>query len=212
MKKLTDFILAVLAGAAIAIGGTAFLSLENKIAGSLFFCIGLFMVCTMGLQLFTGKVCALPGQSPAYLGWLAMVWAGNLIGAELIALCIRATRLGPALVEKSAALCAVKTEDSLPSLFLLGILCNILIYVAVESYRNAPHFLGKYLGLIFGVSVFILCGFEHCVADMYYFALANWWSGRTVLCLLSITLGNGVGGILLPLCFRLRDQARATIP
>lgn len=209
MKKLTDFVLAMLAGASIAIGGTAFLSLDNKIAGALFFCVGLFMVCSFGLNLFTGKVCYFPGKPPAYLGWLALVWVGNLVGAELVALCVRCTRTGPALAEKAAALCAVKTEDSLISLFLLGVLCNVLIFVAVESYRACPHELGKYLGLVFGVSVFILCGFEHCVADMYYFALAGWWSGRTLLCLLVITLGNGVGGILLPLCFRTRDRTAA---
>lgn len=209
MKALNDFVLAVLAGIAIAIGGTVFLSLDNRVIGSLFFCVGLFMVCTLGLNLFTGKVCALPGSPPAYLGWLAMVWAGNLTGAELTALCVRATRIGPALAEKAATLCAVKTEDSLLSLFLLGVLCNILIYIAVDGFRNNPHELGKYLGLMFGVCVFILSGFEHCVADMYYFALAGWWSGRTLLCLLVITLGNSVGGVLLPLCFRLRGKAAA---
>lgn len=211
MKKLTDFLLAVLAGGAISIGGTVFLSLDSKIAGALFFCVGLFMVCTMGLHLFTGKVCYSLGKPPAYWGWLAMVWAGNLVGAELAALCVRATRLGPVLREKAAVLCAAKTGDTLFSLFLLGVFCNVLIYVSVESYRSNPHELGKYLGLIFGVSVFVLCGFEHCVADMFYFALAGCWSGRSLLCLLAVTLGNVAGGVLLPLCVRLRDRAPAPV-
>lgn len=212
MKTLNDFLLAVLAGGAISLGGTAFLSADSRPVGALFFCVGLFMVCTLGLNLFTGKVCYSPGKPPAHWAWLAMVWAGNLIGAELTALCVRATRLGPALAEKAAGLCAAKTGDSLPSLFLLGALCNVLIFVAVESFRANPHELGKYLGLIFGVSVFVLCGFEHCVADMFYFALAGVWSGRTLLCLLVITLGNILGGVLLPLCFRLRDRAvQATV-
>jgi len=210
MKWLNDLVMSVLAGASIAIGGTVFLSLDNKVLGALFFCVGLFMVCTLGFHLFTGKVCDLPLKPPAYLGFLALVWVGNLIGAELTALCLRATRVGPALAERAAALCAAKTEDSLLSLFLLGILCNIMIFLAVESFRNNPHPVGKYLGLIFGVSVFILCGFEHCVADMYYFAVAGWWSARTALCLLVITLGNCVGGVLLPLCFLLRKKAGQT--
>ncbi len=207
MKRLNDLIMSILAGAAISIGGAAFLSLDSKVLGALFFCVGLFMVCTLGFHLFTGKVCDLPRRSPAYLGFLALAWVGNLIGAELVALGLGATRIGPALAEKAAALCAAKTGDSLPSLFLLGIFCNILIYIAVESFRNNPHQLGKYLGLIFGVTVFILCGFEHCVADMFYFAMAGWWSGRTILCLLVITAGNAVGGVLLPLCFLLREKA-----
>ena len=74
----------------------------------------------------------------------------------------------------------------------------ILIFIAVESYLKNPHELGKYLGLCFGVTVFILAGFEHCVADMFYFALAG-WTPRAFLCLLVITAGNGVGGVLFPL-------------
>lgn len=206
MKKLSDFLLAVWAGIAISIGGTVFLSLEDRVLGALFFCVGLFMVCTLGLNLFTGKVCYLPGKPPAYWGFLALVWIGNLAGAEAAALCVRAARIGPALAEKAAGLCAVKAGDSLPSLFLLGVFCNILIYLAVESYRSNPHPIGKYLGLIFGVTVFILAGFEHCVADMYYFAMAGWPEGSP-LRLAVITLGNGVGGVLLPLCLSLRERA-----
>ena len=211
MKYLKTLVLAVLAGVCIALGGTVFLSMDNKVLGAMFFTVGLFAICTCGLNLFTGKVCYFPGKPPAYLSWLAMVWAGNLMGAELIALCVRCTRTGPALAEKAAGLCAAKTEDSLISLFLLGALCNVLIFVAVESFRANPHEFGKYLGLMFGVIVFILCGFEHCVADMYYFALAGWWSGRTLLCLLAITLGNSAGGLILPLCFRLRDRTAAPV-
>ena len=206
MKTCTDALFSLLAGAAISVGGTVFLSLDNKVLGALFFCVGLFMVCSLGFLLFTGKVCDLPVKPPAYGAWLVLVWAGNLAGAELTALAVRATRVGPALAEKAADLCRAKTEDSLLSLFLLGLLCNVLIYLAVESYRNAAGDVGRYLGLVLGVSVFILCGFEHCVADMFYFALAGWWSPRTLLCLLVITAGNAAGGVLIPLCRLLRAR------
>ena len=207
MKKLTDFVLAVLAGTSIAIGGTAFLSLDNKIAGALFFCVGLFMVCSFGLNLFTGKVCYFPGKPPAYLGWLALVWVGNLVGAELVALCVRCTRTGPSLAEKAAALCSIKTEDSLISLFLLGALCNVLIFVAVESYRACPHELGKYLGLFLGVAVFVFSGMEHCVANMFYFTAANAWGPRALGYILLMTAGNALGGVLFPLCRKLKEKA-----
>lgn len=202
MKKLNDFLMAVLAGAAISIGGTVFLSLDNKVLGALFFCVGLFMVCTLGLNLYTGKVCYLPGKPASYVGFLVLVWLGNLVGAEIVALLLKATRVGAALTEKAAGLCAVKTGDSLISLFVLGIFCNIMIYIGVESYLSNPHQLGKYLGMIFGVMVFILCGFEHCVADMFYFAMGG-WSWQAMLCLVVITLGNAVGGVIFPLARRL---------
>lgn len=96
-------------------------------------------------------------------------------------------------------MCLTKTTDSLVSLFVLGFFCNIFIYIGVDGYKNIPHEIGKYLALIFGVVGFILCGTEHCVADMFYFSVAGAWSGRAVLCLLVITLGNCAGGVFFPL-------------
>lgn len=201
MKRyVSDFLFAVLAGVSIALGGTVFLSLDNKVLGALFFCVGLFTVCTFGFHLFTGKVCYALEKPPAYCGWLVLVWFGNLAGANLVGYLLRTTRLGPALAEKAAALCQAKTSDSLLSIFLLAMFCNLLIFLAVDGFQRNPHELGKYLGLFFGVTVFILCGFEHCVANMFYFAVANWWSPHTLLYLLVMTLGNSVGGLLIPLC------------
>ena len=54
-------------------------------------------------------------------------------------------------------------------------------------------------GLFFGVVAFILCGFEHCVANMYFFTVGGAWSLRTLLYVLVMTLGNSVGGLFLPL-------------
>ena len=66
----------------------------------------------------------------------------------------------------------------------------------VEGYKSNPHELGKYLSLFFGVMVFIFCGTEHCVADMFYFWMAGLWSGRAILSVLVISLGNAAGGVL----------------
>ena len=67
------------------------------------------------------------------------------------------------------------------SLFILAIFCNILIYIAVENYNCNPQEVGRYLAMFLGVVVFIFCGFEHCVADMFYFSLADVWNDRTIL-------------------------------
>ena len=66
-----------------------------------------------------------------------------------------------------------------------------------------------YLSLFFGVTIFILCGFEHCVADMFYFTLARVWSADVLLRTLVITLGNGVGAVLLPLLKKFMDRTEA---
>ena len=199
MRYWKLFVSAILGGACIAFGGTAFLSLENKVLGALFFTVGLFTVCTFGLGLFTGKVCYVFQRDRAYNLGVPVIWLGNLAGTGLVAVLVRMTRLSSALTEKAAALCQAKLDDGMLSLFVLGILCNIFIYIGVEGYNQNPHQVGKYLSLFFGVMVFILCGFEHCVADMFYFSLAGLWSGDVFFRLLVITAGNTVGGVLFPL-------------
>lgn len=194
----------VLAGFSVGLGGLAFLSVENRIIGSALFTVGLFTICTFGLSLYTGRVCYVFQNGPDYALQLPLIWLGNLLGTGLTAWLASLTRAAPMLRERAGDLCRVKLDDSLLSLFVLGIFCNVLIYIAVEGYKNNPHELGKYLSLLFGVMVFILIGSEHCVADMFYFWMAAVWSGRTLLCLLVITLGNSVGGVLFPLLRQLQ--------
>lgn len=197
MKKLKLLVSAVLAGMCIAFGGTVFLSVDNKIVGSALFTLGLFVVCTQGFSLFTGKACYVFDNDMGYALDLIVIWLGNLIGTGLIAGGVSLTRIA-GIAEKAAALCAVKTGDSLLSLFILGVFCNIFIYIAVEGYKSNPHEAGKYLALFFGVMGFILCGTEHCVADMFYFWLGG-WSTKAVICLLVITAGNMCGSVVFPL-------------
>lgn len=202
MKKKTGcFLLAVLAGIAIGIGGTVFLSLENRVAGALLFAVGLYAVCVHGLNLFTGKVGYLVVQPKGYLLDLAVIWCGNLAGAWLAGEGVRATRLA-ALAEKAALLCQPKLEDSLASLFLLGIFCGLLMYIAVDGYRAVQNPL-----LLFAcVAAFILCGFEHCIADMFYFSAARMWSPQALARVLVITAGNAAGGVLIPAVKKLQDK------
>lgn len=199
MKK--TFLSALMAGAVIGVGGTVYLSVENTVVGSLLFTIGLFVVCTKGLHLFTGKVCYVFDNDRAYALALPVVWLGNLCGTAGVALLEQGTRLA-SLSARAADICAAKLAEPLPGAFILAIFCNAMIYIGVDGYRTNPHELGKYLALFFGVSVFILCGFEHCVANMYYFTMGGAWSARTVGYLLVMTLGNAVGGVIGPLARR----------
>ena len=188
----------IMAGICIGVGGIAYLSLDNKMVGAALFASGLFTICTLGYNLFTGKACYLPGseQKGKYLLWLLQIWVGNLIGAAATGYLIRLTRAGSALAEKAQGLCETKLSDSLLSIFILAVFCNLMIYIAVENFKSNPHTLGKYLAIFLGVMVFILAGFEHCVANMFYFSVANLWSLRTVLYLLVMTAGNAVGGLI----------------
>ncbi len=205
---LRTFTGAVLAGLCIGLGGLAFLSLDNKVIGAFVFTVGLFTVCTLGLNLFTGKVCYVFDNDRRYLAFLPVIWLGNLAGTGITALLAALSRNAPAMQEKAAQLCAVKASDSFLSLFVLGVLCNIFIYIAVEGFKNNPHELGKYLSLVFGVMAFILCGTEHCVADMFYFWMGG-WSLKAIAVILIITLGNIAGAILLPLLRKVQNGGKA---
>ena len=200
MNKIKTLLDAILAGIFISIGGTVFLSLDNKVLGSIFFAVGLFAICTMKFNLYTGKVCYLFDNKPSYLIDLLIIWIGNFIGTFLTANLLKLTRIYPAISEKAITMVQTKLNDSPISLFILAIMCDVLIYLAVEGYKNNPHELGKYLAILFGVTVFILCGFEHCVANMYYISVADAWTyAHAIEHILIVTIGNSLGGILIPL-------------
>lgn len=200
-KYLRMFALAVLAGIAIGIGGIVYLSLENKIAGALMFTVGLYTICVHGLNLYTGKVGYLVEEPLSYLADLLIIWLGNLAGTGLAAAAALQTRIS-GISLAAVALCEAKMRDSLPSLFLLAIFCGFLMFVAVDGYKSAKN----PVILFMGVAAFILCGFEHCIADMFYFSVAGVWSAQAVINILIITLGNSVGGMLIPLIKKLPSE------
>lgn len=197
MKALSDALLGFLAGFVITLGATAYLSLESTMAGALMFTVGLFAICSFGWNLFTGKVCYSFGKGPRYIAFLAVVWISNFAGAAAGGALIRLTRL-EGVVARAQVVAATKLDDGLLSVFVLAIFCNVLIYIAVEGYRSIENSLGRYLAVFFGVTVFVVCGFEHCVANMYYFTAAGVWSGEAIVFILVNTLGNALGGLLVP--------------
>ena len=89
------FVGAVLAGLSIGLGGVIFLSLDNRVLGAALFTVGLFTVCTFGLNLFTGKVCYVFQNDRTYALNLPVIWLGNLVGTGLTALCVGLTRSAP---------------------------------------------------------------------------------------------------------------------
>lgn len=193
---------AILAGVCISLGGAVYLSLDNKIVGSILFTVGLFVICTMGLNLFTGKVCYVFDNKPDYVIDVIIIWLGNLAGTFLSARLQLLTRYGTNLSDKAKGICETKLGDNLLSIFILAVFCNIMIYIGVEGYKSIKHEIGKYISLFLGVVIFILCGFEHCIANMYYYTMADVWSINSLFYLIVMTIGNAVGGIIFPLIRR----------
>lgn len=204
IQMLRVLLLSVVAGFAIGIGGVVYLSVDNKIAGALMFTVALYTICVHGLNLFTGKVGYLPIHTMAYLLDLEVIWIGNLIGTMAAAWLVLHTR-GKVIGETAKAMCKVKMDDSYTSLFILGIFCGFLMYVAVEGFAKTKN----PIILFMGVATFILSGFEHCIADMFYFSVGSAWTPDAFLRVLVITLGNTLGGILLQIVKKLGEDIPA---
>lgn len=190
------FLKAAAAGITIGIGGAVYLTLENRVIGAVLFGVGLYTIVLNGLFLYTGKVGYLISakDKKAYILQLIFTWLGNFAGTALAAAAISATRIRN-LRRTAEVICKTKLADTPHSILILAVFCGILMYAAVDGFREK----GNPLILFFCVTVFILCGFEHCIANMFYFSLAGAWSLRAVIYLLLMTLGNSVGGILPPL-------------
>ena len=193
-KSLNIFIKSVMTGICIAIGGIVYLSCDNKYIGALLFSTGLFIVLNFGCLLYTGKVGYLINERPSYLNVLLCIWAGNFVGTTTTAIVISQTRLSN-ITEKATVLAETKLNDTPISIFFLSIFCGMLMYVAAEGYKRIENSVGKNLATFLPVVVFILCGFEHCVANMFYFAAAQEWSLKMFTYLGIMTLGNSVGGV-----------------
>ena len=196
--SLKILVRAILAGVMISIGGTIYLALENKMLGAFLFSIGLFAICTNGFNLYTGKIGYVIDNKLKYLWELFITLVGNLIGTIGCGYLLFLSRMGNKLRDAAKVICEVKLNDNLLSIFILAVFCGIIMYLAVDLYKKLNDF-GKYMGIFMGITVFILAGFEHCVANMYYFSAANMWTWKTVLYVLIMITGNSVGSILLAL-------------
>ncbi len=207
MKK--TLLLSILAGICIGIGGTVFLSVENKVVGAALFSIGLLTILAFEFNLFTGKVGYALSNNYRYIGTLALIWLGNFIGTGIFAFMIGCTRVYETLGPKVRDIVAVKLADDPLSIFVLAIGCGMCMFIAVDQYKKRTSMV-KALFVIFPVMVFILCSFEHCIANMFYFAMAKSFTVKTLIYLVIMTLGNSLGGLLIPFISLLSDTKQIT--
>lgn len=199
MKKYIEYLVkGVFAGFMISIGGTAYLAVSNNVIGAFLFSIGLLMICVYGMNLYTGKIGYVVVSKLNYIYELLLTLVGNFIGTYVGGFLIRNTRF-VSYQEKAINISNIKLDDNFVSIFILSIFCGMLMYIAVNNYKKIDNYFGKVISIILCVMVFILCGFEHCVANMYYFSVANVWSADAFVMLGVMILGNSFGSIIISL-------------
>lgn len=198
MKKelLIDLVKGTFAGIMIGIGGTVYLNSSNNFIGACLFSIGLLMICIYKMNLFTGMVGYILVNKKSYIWSLIATLIGNFIGTYLCALAVYLTRLN-SLYDKAKNLAEIKINDSYLSVFILAIFCGILMYIAVNNFKKCESYLIKCLSIIICVVVFIIAGFEHSIANMFYISLAHAWSIKALISILFMILGNACGAVLI---------------
>ncbi len=185
MKKLYNtFALAVMSGIMIGFGGVVFLMCENRVVGSLLFSFGLLTIVCQGFALYTGRV----GYFRQY-GWaqMAATLAGNFVGTFIMAKLFALTRLP--IGEAVQGIVATKLADSTLSVFVLAVGCGAMMYLAVDNYRKSK----SWLFVIMPIVIFILSGFEHSIANMFYLSLADAWGWEAIRITIIAILGNALG-------------------
>lgn len=173
-KHLNSF----LAGALIGIGNIALVSCENKVIGSLLFSLALLSIINLRLPLYTGRIGKVitNKKQENLIAILILNAFGSMVPCALY------TLMDSSNYEKMKAVCDAKYSKGYLALFVAGIFCNILIHIAVS--------IGSIPITILCIMCFILCGFEHSIADAGYLIF-----GGDVFKWLVVVAGNTVGGI-----------------
>lgn len=198
MARINGFIKAILAGIMISIGGMVFLSAEQKIVGALLFSTGLISVVLLGFNLFTGRIGYVLDSSKTENIDTALSVVGNLVGCIIVGLI-------NSPVGNVVKMCEGKLDKSLLRALIDGVFCGLLIYVCVQIYKKH----GKLIGILLCIPTFILCGFEHCIADMFYMINARIFTVDSVLFVCTVVIGNTVGGLLIPALRKLDKSCAA---
>lgn len=204
MKKIKTLFPQIFGGIAsgvlVSIGGTVLLSAEDKVVGAVMFTVALLLICLMDFYLYTGKIgFAAENFDKTIATQLFVGLVGNFIGATLSGFAISYAR--PILVEKAQAACMARLDNGILRAFVLGSFCGMLMYAAVKVYREK----GSISGIVFCIPVFILSGFEHSIADMFYFSLAGMLNLEYIGFIIAVIFGNSVGAIFLAALWRFKN-------
>lgn len=208
---LSNFLKGILAGLAIGLGGFLYILMTfcfhgelaelGKILGSILFSVGLFLVCTFSLSLYTGKIGLIYEEKKDKLFFsLPVMLIGNAIGAFALGYAcffiFRNTEVYTYALAAANSRLVFNTAFDYITTCIKAFLCGLCVYLAVKSFSlNRLKPLGITL-LVFFVFVFVYCGFQHCIANMFYFGMANAMEWNTLINLLLVILFNSLGPVV----------------
>ncbi len=205
-NMIEDIKKSVLSGLMICVGGTVYLScvaVGLKPLGAFLFAAGLYTICTYGFNLYTGKVGYIANQfkNIKYLRLVLLTLIFNLLSTYILG--ILAAYAFPLISEPAKNIYAAKFQTPLLKLFISGIFCGLLMFLSVDTWKK-----GSKIGVFIYIPVFILCGFDHSIANSFYNGVANGidaFSLQNFFIFLVVILGNAAGGMIIPLLTSSKD-------
>ena len=188
MDWIRLLIKSILAGIMISVGCVVNLSCDNKYIGAILFCIGLITILLFNFNLYTGKVCYIPNNKPSYILQVLLILFGNILGCIIMGVLFPITPL---------SICTTKLSYDLQTVLIKSIMCGLLIYIAVDSYKKYK----TLLPTLFCIPIFILSGYIHVIADTFYFVSAQAFNTNTIIYILVAAIGNAFGGMIIPFLY-----------
>ena len=194
MKILKMFI----SGLFISLGGTIFLAIENKIVGGVFFSIALLSVLNFKTMLYTGRIGYVLEYSKEERLELLVTILFNVIGTIFFAFII--FLMGNATINtRVLTVVDAKMSEVWYEVIARSFMCGVMMVIAVEGFKKFDNPLMKNLIVILSIALFVISGFEHSIANFFYYYLAL-FNGRgfffnDLLVLLFTVLGNSLGSI-----------------
>jgi formate transporter len=191
LPLLTLSLLGLLAGAFIGLGALMFALIASdaslgfaatRLLGGLAFSLGLILVTVAGAELFTGNNLLAMGWASGCVStrdvlrnWL-VVCAANFVGAAGLALLVwlsgHATLNGGNVARSVIGIATAKAALPIGEAFFRGVLCNVLVCMAVWMALAGRSVVDKVVAIVFPITAFVAAGFEHSIANMYIFPLA----------------------------------------
>ena len=217
-----NFYKGILAGLAIGLGGFLYILMCHyipgelgKVLGSLLFAVGLFTVCTFYLSLYTGKIGLIyeGKKDKAFYLSLPTMLIGNAIGSIALGyICyfiFKDTSIMTTVNDVVNSRLVLYTFNDYLSLMVKSFLCGVCVYFAVKLFalnRLKPLGIIALVGFVF---LFVYCGFQHCIANMFYFGFGNAYiNAYTYINLLFCILFNSLGPIFGVLVFKIIDSSK----
>ncbi|MEF2655633.1 MAG: formate/nitrite transporter family protein [Eggerthellaceae bacterium] len=187
MSFKQSFVLSIMAGSFIALGAMFFILVSGdpglpfavqRVLGGALFSLGLLLVVVCGAELFTGNTMIVMTAASKKISWGAVlknwviVFFGNFVGALIIVALVYLSGVHTMNVgivgNTMVSVAAGKMTPDWITLFAKGIMCNFLVCLAVWIAYASKTVADKTLGILLPIAAFVACGFEHCVANMFF--------------------------------------------